>query len=65
MGKGKSIADKHLRFSGTDMTGRPGDRTVETNRGSTASYLTRTLASRCFMFILLDMETKELLDFHG
>ena len=34
-----------LTTSGTKMTGRPGDRTMETNGGSTASYLACTLAS--------------------
>ena len=29
--------------SGTDITGRPGDGTMEMNGGSTASYLARTL----------------------
>ena len=29
------------------MTGRPGDRTMETNGGSTASYLARTLLRPC------------------
>ena len=39
-------------YSGTDMTRRPGDRTMETNGRSTASYLARTL---CFpVFLLLD-----------
>ena len=39
----KKAAEKIRQKSGTDMTGRPGDRTMEMNGGSTASRLARTL----------------------
>ena len=43
----------------------PGDRTMEMNGGSTASYLARTPRVPLFMFILIGLEAKGLLDFQG
>ena len=45
------------------MTGRPWDRKMEMNGGSTASYLARTLYVPVFLLILLGLETNGLLDF--
>ena len=47
------------------MTGRPGDRTMEMNGGSTASYLARTPCVPLFMLSLKGLEAKGLLDFQG
>ena len=48
------------------MIGRPGDRTIGMNGGSTASYLARTLLHPClFCFCFLGLEAKGLLDFQG
>ena len=52
--------------SGTNMTGRLGDRTMEMSGGSTASYLERTLCIPVFSSISIGLEAKGLLDFrHG
>ena len=41
--------------SGTDMTGRPGDRTVEMNGGSTASYFARHPLRPCdFAYFIMN-----------
>ena len=48
------------------MTGRPGDRTVEINRGSTALYLACTPRDPLFMLILaVGLKAKRLLDVQG
>ena len=45
------------------MTGRPGDRTMEMNGGSAASYLAHTPRVALFMLISTGLEAKGLLDF--
>ena len=56
--------DTLILFSSmTNMTGRPGGRTVEMTGGSAASYLARTPCVH--MFIHLCLETEGLLDFQG
>ena len=52
-------------FSGGDMTGRPGHRTMEMNGKSTVSYLMRTPRVPFFMLILVGLEAKNLLVFQG
>ena len=52
-------------FSGTGMTGRPGDRTMEMNGRSTASYLVQTPRVPVFVFILIGLEANGLLAFQG
>ena len=42
----------------TDITGRPGDRTIEINRGSTVSYLACTPRVPYLMVILVGLEAK-------
>ena len=47
------------------MTGRPGDRTMEMNGGSTAAHLARTRRVPLFMLIFIGLEARGLLDFQG
>ena len=51
--------------SETKKTGRPGDRTMEMNGGSAASYLARTLCIAVLLLILRGLEAKGLLDFQA
>ena len=41
------------------MTGRPGDRTMEMNGGSTASYLARTPCVPAFLLVSIGLEANE------
>ena len=50
-------------WSGTDMTGRPGYRTMEMNGGSSASHLTCTPCVPLFVHCLIRVETE--LDYQG
>ena len=52
-------------LSGTDWTGRPGDRAMEMLGGSAASYLARAPCVPVFLLIFLGLEAKGLLDFQG
>ena len=52
-------------FSGADMTGRPGDHTMEVDGGSTVLYLARTPRVPLFVLVLVGLEAKGLLDFQG
>ena len=61
----RSITNRFVGGSGTDITGRPGDRTMEMNGGSTASYLARTPCVPVFLFILIGPDAKGLSDFQG
>ena len=45
--------------SGTNMTGRPGHRTMEVNGGSSVSYLARTPCVDSFVLGLIGLETGE------
>ena len=47
-------------MSGTDMTGRPGDHTMETNVGSIAPYLALALCVPSSMFVFIGLEAKGL-----
>ena len=47
------------------MTGRPGDRTMEMNGGSTVSYLARTLCVAVSLVYFNRSGSKGLLDFQG
>ena len=44
------------QFLGTNMTGRPGNRTIEMNGRSTASYFARTLCVPVFLLIYAGLE---------
>ena len=48
--------EREKENSGTDMTGRHGDRMMEMNGGSTASYLARTPRVCLAMLILIGLE---------
>ena len=60
---------EHWVRSGTDMTGRLGDQTMEMNGEEVPSLPYRTsrapLAPPCFLLVLIGLETKGLLDFQG
>ena len=47
------------------MTGRSGDRTMEMSGRSSVSYLVRTPCVPLLMLVLIGLEAKGLLDFHG
>ena len=47
------------------MTGRPGDRTMEMNGRSTASYLAHAPRVSLFLLVLIGLEAKGLLDLQG
>ena len=51
--------------SGTDMTGRPGYRTMAMIGGSSAPYLARTPCVPLFVLRLIGLETKNVLDYQG
>ena len=51
--------------SGTDMTGRPGHRTMEMIGGSSAPHLARTPCVPLFVLFLVGVETEGLLDYQG
>ena len=52
-------------LSRTDMTGRPGDPTMEMNGGSAAPYVARTPRVLLFMLILIGLEAKGLFRLPG
>ena len=52
-------------MSGTDMTGRPGHRTMEMIGGGSALYLARTPCVPCFVLCSIGVETEGLLDYKG
>ena len=55
----------YVFFGGTDMTGRPGDRTMGMNGRSTASYLAHALCVPVFLLVIIGLDAKGRLDFQG
>ena len=58
---GPSKGSRHL-YSGTDITGRPGDRTMEMIGRSTALHLACTPYIPMFLLVLIGLEAEGLLD---
>ena len=61
----KRHRSSRTKFSETDMTGRPGCRTMEMIGGSSASYLVCTPCVPLFVHCLIRVEAEGLLDFQG